>query len=84
MTAAGGSRSADSEHVHDWDDPDHPAPARLGPFACRCGQSVWLTETRPPAGWSVFGIHIDDRVPLEFSAAVDRDLMPAWERPVTR
>lgn len=32
-------------HVRDWDDPSKPVPVSVGPYACRCGQSRWATET---------------------------------------
>lgn len=35
----------------------------------------------PPAGWEVFGAHVDrPEVQLEFSARVDEGGMPKWER----
>lgn len=44
-----------------------------------------MTWREPPAGWYTFGHHAnhDPVPPLEFSAEVDDDLLPLWERPVT-
>lgn len=37
----------------------------------------------PPAGWEVFGSHVDQPdTQLEFSTRLDESLMPKWERAV--
>lgn len=39
--------------------------------------------SEPPEGWFNFGTHVDQKIPLEFSKAIDEaDGLPLYERPL--
>lgn len=68
-------------HDHTCSDECAAAEEHMHAMELDADRQLAEAELTPPAGWFVFGTHVDRPGPLDFSDEVDEAGMPLWERP---